>query len=226
MFSCFVFPVSHFTMNSLWKKKDKLAKGKTFSVTEWPVCLSFPGQPPQPVTRMLSFSRPNCLNRMCSLTHIYSTRKCRIHELWCWISNPIHDCCCCYCLVAKSCLILCDPMDCSLPRFSLHGVSQARILEQIAISFSRDWTRISCVSCIGKRILYHWVTGEALLITTTRIMNKSLPLNAGSVFMHFTFLPHTSHLQKTWKIPEISRHFSQVSLQVCRTFVLLILLEQ
>ena len=158
---------------------------------------------------------------MCGLTRTYSTRECRIHKWWHWISNPINDCCCCYCLVAKSCLTLCDPMDCSLPGFSLHGTSQARTVEQIAISFSRrssqlrDQTHI-CISCNGRRILYHWVTGEALLITTTRIMNKSLPLNAQSVFMHFAFLPHTSHLQKTWKIPEISSHFSQVPLQVCR----------
>ena len=169
---------------------------------------------------------------MCGLIHTYSTRKCSIRKLWCWISDPINDCCCCYCLVAKACLTLCDPMDWSLPGFFLHGISQARILEQVAISFSRgssqprDWTCISCISCIGRRILYHWVTGEALLITTPRIMNKSFPLNAGSVFTHFTFLPHTFHLQKTWKMPEISRHFSQVSLQVCRTFVLFILLEQ
>ena len=40
-------------------------------------------------------------------------------------------------LVAKSWLILCDPMDCSLPGSSVHGISQARILEWIAILFSR-----------------------------------------------------------------------------------------
>ena len=34
-------------------------------------------------------------------------------------------------------ILLCDPMDCSPPRFSVHGISQARILERDAISFSR-----------------------------------------------------------------------------------------
>ena len=43
----------------------------------------------------------------------------------------------CFCLVAKSCLTVCDPMDCSLPVSSVHGISQARILECVAISFSR-----------------------------------------------------------------------------------------
>ena len=39
--------------------------------------------------------------------------------------------------VAQSCLILCNPMDCSLPGSSVHGVFQARVLEWVAISFSR-----------------------------------------------------------------------------------------
>ena len=60
------------------------------------------------------------------------------------------------CLVTKSCLTLCDPMDCSPPGSSVHRISQARILERVAIFFSRqssgprDWTRISC---IGRQIL-------------------------------------------------------------------------
>ena len=63
---------------------------------------------------------------------------------------------------AQSCLTLCDPMDCSLPGSSLHGILQARILEWVAISFSkgsshtRDRTCVSCIPCIGRRILYHW----------------------------------------------------------------------
>ena len=39
--------------------------------------------------------------------------------------------------VAQSCPTLCDPMDCSLPRSSVHGIFQARVLEWVAISFSR-----------------------------------------------------------------------------------------
>ena len=39
--------------------------------------------------------------------------------------------------VALLCLTLCDPMDCSLPGSSVHGIFQARILEWVAISFSR-----------------------------------------------------------------------------------------
>ena len=43
----------------------------------------------------------------------------------------------CYCLVTKSSLTLCGPMDCSLPGSSVHGISQERILEWVAISYSR-----------------------------------------------------------------------------------------
>ena len=41
------------------------------------------------------------------------------------------------CLVAKSCLTLCDPTDCSPPGFSVHGISQAGILEWAATASSR-----------------------------------------------------------------------------------------
>ena len=41
------------------------------------------------------------------------------------------------CLVVQSCPTLCDPMDCSLSGSSLHGILQARILEWVAIHFSR-----------------------------------------------------------------------------------------
>ena len=36
----------------------------------------------------------------------------------------------------QSCLTLCDPVDCSLPGFSVHGIFQARVLEWFAIAFS------------------------------------------------------------------------------------------
>ena len=44
--------------------------------------------------------------------------------------------------VAQSCLTLSDPMDCSLPGSSIHGVFQARVLEWCAIAFSNDYTVI------------------------------------------------------------------------------------
>ena len=56
-------------------------------------------------------------------------------------------------------------MDFIPPASSVHGISQARILEWVAISFSRESSQLrngNCVSCIGRQILYHWVTREAL----------------------------------------------------------------
>ena len=53
---------------------------------------------------------------------------------------------------------LCDPLDCSLPGSYVPGILQARILEWVAISFSRgsSWLRDQTyVFCIGRQILYH-----------------------------------------------------------------------
>ena len=81
--------------------------------------------------------------------------------------TPWYYCICKYLvLVAKSCLTLCDPMDCSPSGFSVHGMSRARILEWVAISFSRgsswpgDWIHI----CIGRWTFFfphHWAIREA-----------------------------------------------------------------
>ena len=49
--------------------------------------------------------------------------------------SPKGKCLCC--LLAWLCPTLCNPMDCSPPSSSVHGISQARILEWVAISFSR-----------------------------------------------------------------------------------------
>ena len=43
------------------------------------------------------------------------------------------------CLIAQLCLTLCNPMDCSLPGFSVHGISQARMLELVAIFFHNNF---------------------------------------------------------------------------------------
>ena len=62
---------------------------------------------------------------------------------------------CMFMSVAQLHLTLCDPLDCSLPCSSVHGNSQARIVEWVAISFFRgsswpqDWTCVSCISCIA-----------------------------------------------------------------------------
>ena len=55
-------------------------------------------------------------------------------------------------LVTQSCLTLCNPRECSPPGSSVHWISQARILEWVAITFSRgssqprDQTQVSCIA--------------------------------------------------------------------------------
>ena len=59
------------------------------------------------------------------------------------------------------CPTLCDPIDCSLPGSSVHGIFQARILEWVVMPSSRvssqprDGTSVSYVSCMGRSVLYH-----------------------------------------------------------------------
>ena len=66
-----------------------------------------------------------------------------------------------YVLCAQLCPALWDPLNHRPPSFFIHGIFQARILEQVAISYSRgsspprDWTHVSCVSCTGRQVLYH-----------------------------------------------------------------------
>ena len=64
--------------------------------------------------------------------------------------TPNTMCCFCCCLVAKSDPTVCNPVDCSLPDSSVHGISQARILEWVATSLSRDIMQCKCYtnSCI------------------------------------------------------------------------------
>ena len=74
------------------------------------------------------------------------------------------------CVLAQLRPTLCSPMDYSPPGSSVHRVFQARILEWIAISSSggspqhRDWTCISCISCIGRQVLHHCITWEFLFL--------------------------------------------------------------
>ena len=81
--------------------------------------------------------------------------------------------------VAQSCLTLCDPMDCSLPGFSIHGIFQARVLEWVAVSFSRgsswprDRTRVSHTA--GRHFTVVWATREATMSSKTVALKLVIP---------------------------------------------------
>ena len=85
-------------------------------------------------------------------------------------------------------------MDSSPQGFSVHGISQARILEWVATSFSkrsswpRDWTRISC---IGRWILYCWATREVINSPNTykARVQTSVFFPSKSLLLYCTTLP-------------------------------------
>ena len=69
---------------------------------------------------------------------------------------------CMYAKSLQSCPTLCNPMDCSPPGSSVHGIFQTRILECVAMpsckgsSLSRNRNCTSDLSCIGRQVLYHF----------------------------------------------------------------------
>ena len=79
-------------------------------------------------------------------------------------------------LVAQPCPTLCNPMDCSPPGSSVHGIFHARIPECIAISFSRGASRPrdrTQVSWIADRFFTIWATREALNNEVTPKLNDN-----------------------------------------------------
>ena len=89
-------------------------------------------------------------------------------------------------------------MDCSPPGFSVHGISQAKILEWVAISYSKgfswpwDWNRVSC-----------WATGEAQLEgTTLKNDPKKEPWHKNVIITTFTFLQSFSQNQEAYEWAE------------------------
>ena len=92
---------------------------------------------------------------------------CKIHISWVEATLITPEDWFCGCLVTKLCLTLCDSMDCNTSGFSVHRISQTRLLEWVDISSSRGSSQPrnqTCISCIGKQILYHWATRELLTI--------------------------------------------------------------
>ena len=78
-----------------------------------------------------SFQRKLLVSR--HYRYMDKSKKKKFVCLFCFVLSEF----CSYYLVAKSCLTLWDPMNCSPPDSSIHGISQARILVWVAISFQR-----------------------------------------------------------------------------------------
>ena len=119
-------------------------------------------------------------------------------------------------LVTQSCLIFCDPTNCSPPGSSVHGILQARILEWVAICFSRGSSQSrdqTQVSCIAGRLFTIWATMEPTWISSrylTLSMTKSKALLLPDVFIPWFSVPQqmatpSSHCsrQNLWSHPRI-----------------------
>ena len=89
--------------------------------------------------------------------------------------------------VAQSCPTLCNPMDCSPPGSSVHGIFQAWVLEWVAISFSRgssrprDQTQVSCI--VGRHFTV-WATREATVADSEALIDFSrTACGCGTVYL-------------------------------------------
>ena len=86
------------------------------------------------------------------LTPIFAKGKCFTYS---------STCACMHVQSLSGIQLFCDPMDCSLPVSSVHGISQAKTVEWVAIFYYRGSSQPrdqTCISCIGRWILYHWAT--------------------------------------------------------------------
>ena len=116
-----------------------------------------------------------------ALTHTHTHTHTRTHT---------YICCCCY-LVAKSYLTLCHPMNCSQPGSSVHGISQARILEWVCPSllqgiFPTQGSNPGLLHC--RQILYH-------------LSCQGSP--SGFCFLQeaFQHKPSSSRIYEKWRFP-------------------------
>ena len=85
-----------------------------------------------------------------------------------WLQTETEHICNCDHAHAQLCPTLCDSMVCSLPGSSVHGILQARILQWVAMPFSKGFFQPrdqTCISSVGRWILYHWATCKPSIYT-------------------------------------------------------------
>ena len=121
--------------------------------------------------------------------------------------------------VAQSCLILWDPMDCSLPGFSIHGIFQARVLEWVTISFSRrssrprGWTWIPhCRQTLYRLSQSRTVKGGGWALPRPHISHSQVRrppwshIQKGSLLVKGAWCQEThAHTGECWDIPNMDR---------------------
>ena len=117
------------------------------------------------------------------------------------------------CMCSQSYITLCDPMDCSPPGSSVHGIFQARILEWVAISSSRepfpprDQTCITSASCIAGRFFIAEPLGKPqnMLMQKLNNMHPAALKWLGLLrYFHYITSPHglqPTRLLRPWGFP-------------------------
>ena len=95
------------------------------------------------------------------------------------------------CLPVLSCVRLCDPMDCSPPGFSVHGIFQARIVVWVAISYSResswprDWTESLASSALAGSFFTTEPPGKPYSQVTDLVISALIDTFAALRFINF-----------------------------------------
>ena len=178
-FSC---PLTPELLVELWPLNSSLATSAPLglwpSVADWVTPLASLGLQPTESGRWWAFSVSrntwikwaNSYNQSISNTHTYTHTHIHTHtpeslenpnRIFTYYLALSSSSCVCMLRPFSCCLILWDSTDCSPPGSWVHRTSQARILEWVLLpsprgsSQSRYWTRISCISCIGRWVLYH-----------------------------------------------------------------------
>ena len=129
---------------------------------QWTLCVCYWLQWPEYFQKSLTRVCGQETSILCCNATFWQTKKGFQRSTW-WVVRTGEG------EVAQSCPTLCDPMDCSLPGFSIHEILQARILEWVAISFSRrsswprNWTQVSHI--VARRFTI-WATREIHSIRT------------------------------------------------------------
>ena len=100
---------------------------------------------------------------------------------------------CMYVLITQSCLTLCDPMDYNSPASSAHGILQARILEWLAIPFSRGSSQprdLTWVSFIASRFFYRVCVCVCVCVYSihTGLSSRIFHKKRRDVFIHSCFI--------------------------------------
>ena len=96
------------------------------------------------------------------------------------MEGRLYSCCMC----DQSWPALCNPMDYSPSGSSVHGTSQARILEWVVIPFSRGSSQprdrtLLHISCIGRQILCGWATWEIFMVLHHFVQGTWIPMDFG-----------------------------------------------